>query len=47
MVEEPTPVEAAAMLQGMIPRLEEHHKVKYAPQAIREAVRLATRWVIG
>jgi ATP-dependent Clp protease ATP-binding subunit ClpA len=42
-VREPSEEEAVAILQGLAPRYEEHHGVRYAPAALRAAVELSAR----
>jgi ATP-dependent Clp protease ATP-binding subunit ClpA len=42
-VTEPSPEEAVAILEGLAPRYEEHHGVKYAGAALRAAVELSAR----
>ena len=42
-VREPTSEEAVKILQGLAPRYEEHHGVKYAPSALKAAVDLSVR----
>jgi ATP-dependent Clp protease ATP-binding subunit ClpA len=42
-VREPSEAEAVAILQGLAPRYEEHHGVRYAPAALRAAVELSAR----
>jgi ATP-dependent Clp protease ATP-binding subunit ClpC len=46
-VEEPSVDDAIAILQGLQDRYEQHHKVKYSPQAIESSVRLTTRYLTG
>ena len=45
LVNEPTAEDAVAILEGIAPRYEEHHNVKYSPEAIRAAVTLTTRYL--
>ena len=45
MVDEPTPAEAIAILQGLSPKYAEHHGVRYAPAALEAAVRLTARYM--
>jgi ATP-dependent Clp protease ATP-binding subunit ClpA len=42
---EPTPAEAVLILEGLKPRFEEFHEVRYTRQAIREAVDLSVRYI--
>ena len=42
-VREPSPEEALKILQGLAPRYEEHHGVKYAPAALKAVVDLSVR----
>jgi len=44
-VNEPSVEESVQILNGLRPRFEEHHEVKYSPQAIRAAVELSTRYI--
>ena len=44
-VEEPSPEDAVAILQGLKPKYEAHHKVKYSSEAIDEAVKLSSRYL--
>jgi ATP-dependent Clp protease ATP-binding subunit ClpC len=46
-VEEPSVDDAIAILQGLQDRYEQHHKVKYSPEAIESSVRLTTRYLTG
>ena len=43
VVEEPTPEDAIRILEGLRPRYEQHHEVRYAEEALEAAVRLAAR----
>ena len=45
MVEEPTPVECLAWLQGLRGRYEEHHHVKFSDEAISAAITAAGRFI--
>jgi len=45
MVNEPTAEAAVKMLSGIVPKYEEHHKVKVQPTAIEAAVKLSQRYV--
>ena len=42
-VHEPAVEEAVKILEGLAPRYEEHHGVRYAPPALRAAVELSAR----
>jgi ATP-dependent Clp protease ATP-binding subunit ClpA len=42
-VPEPSQEEAVAILRGLQPRFEEHHRVRYTPEAIRAMVELSAR----
>lgn len=42
-VREPSQDEAVKILEGLAPRYEEHHAVRYAPAALRAAVELSAR----
>ena len=44
-VEEPTEEEAIAILQGLLPKYQEHHGVKITEAAVVAAVKLSTRYV--
>src|SRR5690606_13056777 len=44
-VVEPTVEETIAILEGLRPRYEEHHRVRYSEAAIRAAAELAARWL--
>lgn len=44
-VEEPSPEEAVAILQGIAPRFEAHHQVKVPAEVIRKAVELSVRYL--
>ncbi len=47
MVEEPTPSDAEAILNGLMPRYERYHGVSIPPQAIHAAVELSVRYLPG
>ncbi|HXV25143.1 MAG TPA: ATP-dependent Clp protease ATP-binding subunit ClpA [Alphaproteobacteria bacterium] len=44
-VNEPTVEDSVKILEGLRPYYEEHHKVRYASEAIRAAVELAARYI--
>jgi type VI secretion system protein VasG len=44
-VEEPTEKVATAMIRGLVPTLELHHKVRILDEAVSEAVRLSARYI--
>ncbi|MDO4333861.1 MAG: ATP-dependent Clp protease ATP-binding subunit [Eubacteriales bacterium] len=44
-VEEPTEAEAVGILQGIVSKYEEHHKVKILPEALEAAVKLSERYI--
>lgn len=44
-VKEPSIAEAIEMLQGMKGRLEQHHKLKFSEEALKQAVKLSHRYV--
>ncbi|HIJ79000.1 MAG: ATP-dependent Clp protease ATP-binding subunit ClpA [Desulfobulbaceae bacterium] len=44
-IEEPTVEETHAILQGLQPRYEEHHNIRYAAAAVKAAVELADRYI--
>ncbi|CAJ1328605.1 unnamed protein product, partial [Effrenium voratum] len=45
MVPEPTEEESEQILQGLAPRYERHHQLRYEPEAIRASVRLASQYI--
>ncbi|HEV8320624.1 MAG TPA: AAA family ATPase [Myxococcota bacterium] len=45
LLPEPTQLETAAIVSGVIDRYERHHRVAYTQPALQAAVRLATRYV--
>ena len=47
IVDEPTADEAIAILKGLRPKFEEHHKVKFHDDALVASVRLADRYITG
>ena len=46
-IEEPTPAQAAAILEGLAPRYERYHSVHLPPETLREAVELSVRYLPG
>ena len=46
-VNEPEPAVAVSMLRGVAPSLEKHHRVVILEDALREAVALSSRYIIG
>ncbi len=44
-VEEPSVEDAIAILQGLQEKYEEHHKVRYSPEAVELSVRLTSRYL--
>eukprot|EP00931_Biecheleriopsis_adriatica_P031212 TRINITY_DN1832_c0_g1_i3.p1 TRINITY_DN1832_c0_g1~~TRINITY_DN1832_c0_g1_i3.p1 ORF type:complete len:1034 (+),score=302.97 TRINITY_DN1832_c0_g1_i3:77-3178(+) len=44
-VPEPTEEEAEQILAGLAPRYEKHHQLRYTPEAIRAAVKLASQYI--
>ncbi|MDI6740566.1 MAG: ATP-dependent Clp protease ATP-binding subunit [Candidatus Edwardsbacteria bacterium] len=46
MVESPSADETLRILQGLKSKYEEHHRVKYVPEAIEAAVRLSDRYIM-
>ena len=46
-VEEPSVEDAIAILQGLQDKYEQHHKVRYSPEAIETSVRLTSRYLTG
>jgi ATP-dependent Clp protease ATP-binding subunit ClpC len=47
LVDEPTAEATIAILKGLRPKFEEHHKVKFLDDAIEAAVRLSDRYITG
>lgn len=45
LVREPSVDDTIRILQGLAPRYEKHHKIKYTPQAFEEAARLSERYI--
>lgn len=45
VVEEPSPEEAKAILRGLLPRYERHHRLTIAPSAVSAAVTLSQRYI--
>ncbi|MDO8676395.1 MAG: ATP-dependent Clp protease ATP-binding subunit [Candidatus Azambacteria bacterium] len=45
MIDEPTVTQTEEILLGLLPALEKHHNLKIAPEAIKSAVVLATRYL--
>jgi len=45
MIEEPKPEATMAILRGLKPGLEQHHRLRITEEAMREAVRLSTRYL--
>ena len=45
VVNEPSAEDAVAIIEGIASRYEEHHNVKYSPEAIRAAVSLTARYL--
>jgi ATP-dependent Clp protease ATP-binding subunit ClpA len=43
-VVEPSPSETVQILRGLVPQLESHHKLSFAPEALEAAVRLSVRY---
>lgn len=44
-VDEPTVADAIEILKGIAPKYEEHHAVRFAPEALRAAVELTARYL--
>ncbi len=44
-IPEPSIEEAVEILRGLSPRFEEHHELKYTPQALRAAAELSARYI--
>ena len=45
--EEPSVDDAIAILEGLQGKYEQHHKVRYSPEAIESSVRLTSRYLTG
>lgn len=45
LVPEPSEDEAEQILLGLAPRYERHHQLRYTPEALRAAVKLASRYI--
>ena len=45
LVKEPTPKETIKILEGILPRYEQHHQVKYTKAAVKAAVELSNKYV--
>ncbi len=45
VVNEPTVEQTRAILEGVVPRYEEHHRILYSPEALGAAASLAARYV--
>lgn len=45
VVEEPSPEEAEAILRGLLPRYEHHHRLTISPSAVSAAVALSQRYI--
>jgi len=45
MVDPPSPEETLKILEGLQERYEQHHKVKYSPEAIKATVKLSERYI--
>ena len=45
LVPEPTEEEAELILQGLAPKYERHHQLKYTPEALKAAVKLASQYI--
>ena len=44
-ITEPTVEDTVKILQGLAPKYEEHHKVKYEPEALRVAAEMAAKYI--
>ncbi|MCH9769683.1 MAG: ATP-dependent Clp protease ATP-binding subunit ClpA [Gammaproteobacteria bacterium] len=44
-VEEPSPEETLQILEGLMPRFEKYHNIKYQPEALNRTVELASRYM--
>jgi len=44
-VNEPSVAETCAILQGLLPRYEEHHGIRYSAQAVKATAELAARYI--
>jgi len=45
LVREPSVADTTAILRGLLPRYEQHHRVRYAPEAAEAAASLSARYV--
>ncbi len=45
LVDEPSVADTVKILQGLAPKYEEHHTVKFSPEALRAAVELTARYL--
>jgi ATP-dependent Clp protease ATP-binding subunit ClpC len=45
VVPEPTEEEAERVLQGLAPKYEKHHQLRYTPEALKAAVKLASQYI--
>jgi len=45
LVREPSVADTVTILRGLLPRYEQHHRVRYAPEAVEAAASLAARYI--
>ncbi len=45
LVREPSVADATAILRGLLPRYEQHHQIRYAPEAVEAAAALSARYI--
>ncbi|HZZ83630.1 MAG TPA: ATP-dependent Clp protease ATP-binding subunit [Anaeromyxobacteraceae bacterium] len=45
LVREPTVADTASILRGLLPRYEQHHQIRYAPEAVESAASLSARYI--
>ncbi|BDG07225.1 AAA family ATPase [Anaeromyxobacter paludicola] len=45
LVREPSIDDATAILEGLLPRYEQHHQIRYAPDAVASAASLSARYI--
>ena len=45
LVREPSAQDTAVILRGLVPRYEQHHRVRYAPEALEAAASLSARYI--
>src|SRR6266568_3322460 len=45
LVREPSVADTTAILRGLLPRYEQHHQIRYAPEAVESAASLSARYI--